>query len=83
MQEPPRIWKEGETLMLTYGGRTVEALVETASDNGYSLILTFQALLVAFAGTMPVRWSDRKGEYQDLILHGPAVLEPKAERQSA
>lgn len=59
-------FKTGERLRLTYDGRTVDASVLLASGNGYSLMLSFEALLGGYVGQMPVLLED-DGAYRDLL----------------
>lgn len=72
--DPPRVWKQGERVVITYGGRTVSGRVERASESGTAVMLAFQALLGGFAGHMPALWNPRLGEYQDIIVGGLVEL---------
>lgn len=66
--EPPRIWKKGERVAITYRGRTVTGRVEMAGTTGRSLMLSFQALLGGFAGHMAVSWHGETSEFRDIIV---------------
>ena len=83
MGQPPRIWRKGERIDITYQGRVVTGRVELGSENGLALQIVFQALLGVFAGRMPVIWHESECEYRDIIMGGvvgisePAALEER------
>lgn len=80
MAEPPRIWKQGERVDITYSGRVVTGRVELASKNGVSLMLAFEARLGGYVGLMPVIWNGV--EYEDLIMGvRVAITEPATARE--
>ena len=69
----------GDFVRLTYGGRTVRAMVLLASSNGASLMLGFDGALSPstggmFVGSMPVL-RDGSGVYRDLMHGEPATVE--------
>ena len=73
----------GQFVHLTYGGRTVAAMVMLASSNGKSLMLGFDGALVPshgegmFPGAMPVLMDD-DGVYRDLLNNEPVQVVPMA-----
>lgn len=77
--DPTRIWRTGERVRITTGGRTVDGTVILASPNGRSLALGFEALLSpmgglgGYAGMMPVMWNE--GAFRDLIQGAPVALD--------
>ncbi len=77
-----RVWTTGERCRITVGPRTVPAEVVLASDNGRSLFVQFEALLVGHAGEAPLSWrEDLEGFYsivsgQEFVLSEPL---PKGE----
>jgi hypothetical protein len=76
MKTPPLRFKTGDEVTITFALRTVEGTVELASENGRSLVLTFDTLLGGYAGMMPVRWEN--DAYSDLATRRPVVLEHAA-----
>jgi len=48
--------KRGETVRLTFAGRTVDAFVALASPNGRSLFLMFDAVVGGYVGGLPLLW---------------------------
>lgn len=70
---PPRIWKTGERVRITFAGRTVVGHVVLASPNGRSLFLKFEAILGGHVGGMPALEDD--GVFRSLITHEEVKLE--------
>jgi hypothetical protein len=68
--------KRGDKIELTYDDRTVEAVVTMASDNGRSLVVEFEALLIPYIGTMPLLQQE-DGSFVDLMVGRPVVVKPK------
>jgi len=70
--DPPldHIWRTGESVRITYAGRTVLGKVILASSNGRSLALEFDAMLGGWPGGMPVLWDDATASFRDL---GPGL----------
>lgn len=66
--------KTGESVAITYEGRTVRAEVRLASRNGRSLVLVFEANLGGYAGMMPV-FIDEDGSCIDLLYARPVAIE--------
>ena len=62
-----RIYRKDDRVLVTFRGRSVDAIVIVASENGRSLALQFEGLLGGYAGTMPVLWDQRAEEFRDLI----------------
>lgn len=73
----PVIFKRGDEVAATCGGKTVDATVMLASPNARSLIITFEAMLAGHAGTMPLLWHDGDDGYISLMGAFPVVLELK------
>lgn len=69
--------KTGDRVKIQFEGREVEGLVQLASKNGKSLMLSFEAILGGWAGQMAVLQND-KGEYRELV-HDRIVIVRKAE----
>jgi hypothetical protein len=61
-----------DRVRLSYRRWVVEAEVVLASDNGMSLLLTFEALLGKHAGAMPVLFED--GGFRSIIDGAPVTL---------
>ena len=61
----PEIFLKGETVRVTFAGKTVDAVVILASSNGVSLALEFDAMLGGYVMTMPVLWTGE--EFADLL----------------
>lgn len=66
--------KTGDTVRITYDGRTVGGRVRLASPNGRSLMLEFEAILGGFVGMLPALMDD-SGAYRDLIFSRPVGVE--------
>jgi hypothetical protein len=79
---PPRIWKTGQAVRITTGGRTVDGEIALASNNGVSLFLTFEAMLdpagecAGYLGGMPAMWNG--AAFQDLAGRGVIEIEERA-----
>lgn len=71
MSEP---FKRGDFVNVTYGDRTVEAMVTLASPNGRSLLVMFEAMLGGHAGVMPILQVD-DGTFISLIESKPVKIE--------
>jgi len=72
-----KIWKTGDEVQITMGGRTVVGRVLLASPNGRALALSFEAMLGpegggAYVGMMPVLEED--GVFRDLVTRSEVVL---------
>lgn len=74
---PPRIWKIGEKVRITYGVRTVIGKVELATKNGLSLYLSFQTILGGHVGGMPVLWRQESG-YRAIMSGAPIGISDAA-----
>lgn len=77
---PPVIWKKGQHVQITMGGRTVLGVVELVSPNGKSLALTFEAILCGYAGMIPASWDADGATYVGLCCGKPVALAPKPVR---
>jgi hypothetical protein len=69
----PDLYRTGEHVRITYGGRTVDGVVLLASPNGRSLMLGFDAMLGGYLGQMPVLFD--RGAFYDLIAVSRVDLE--------
>lgn len=78
MKEPLKL-SAGDWVQVIFAGRTVDAVILLASDNGVSLMLYFDALLGGYLGQMPVLWED--GEYRDLLLKQPVEIKTIGRRR--
>ena len=72
--------KRGDFVLVTFGGKSIKAIVMIASENQRSLMLSFDGALHspsggAFFGTMPVLMGD-DGIYRDLVENKPVLIEP-------
>jgi len=69
----------GQFVQVTYGGKTIKAMVLLASPNGKSLMLGFDGALTPshgegmFVGSMPVLIDDA-GVYRDLLCNEPVMI---------
>lgn len=62
---PPRVWKQGEGCQLICpDGRAVEASVELACSNGYSLALSFEAIIGGWVGMMILLWNPAAARFE-------------------
>lgn len=81
MSAPPIIFRKGDSVKVTAGGRTVRAHVILASGNGRSLMLDFDAMLSpdselgGYIGMMPLLWSAEHARFEDLIKSCPIEIE--------
>jgi hypothetical protein len=66
--------KTGDTVRLTFAGRTVRAQVALASQNGRALALTFAGVLGGYARTL-LLLRDEAGTYRELSGTEPATIE--------
>lgn len=66
---------KGDTVLVTYDGRTVEATIELVSRNQRSLALRFEAILGGYVGTMAVIADGTRG-YKDLLHGQPVEVRP-------
>ena len=63
---PPRIWKLGEECrVICPDGRKVDATVELASSNGFSLAVSFEAIVGGWVGMMALLWSAERARFKD------------------
>lgn len=60
------LFKTGDPVVIGCDGRTVPGVVQLASANGKSLMLSFDALLDGHAGMMPVLLDD-DGVFRSII----------------
>ena len=74
-EEPPRVWKTGDRVRMTYDGRTLDAEIELASNNGCSLMLAFEGIVGGSVGLLPV--IHEGGQFRDLLHHRVVTLEPR------
>jgi hypothetical protein len=65
----------GDRVRLSCEGRTVEATVLLASDNGRSLMLEFEAILAGHVGMMAVLGEGDPPRYRSLIGDLPVAVE--------
>jgi hypothetical protein len=66
---PPRIWKLGDQCQIVCpDGRKVDAEVQLASSNGFSLALAFEAIVGGWVAMMPLLWSATRERFED--FHG-------------
>jgi hypothetical protein len=74
-------FKTGDRVRATYQGRSVNAVVWMASENGRSIVIdwmsTDDGMLGGFAGVMPIYRLD-DGLYVSLIEGDPVTLEMRA-----
>lgn len=68
--------REGDSVLIDYEGRRAAGKVALASDNGRSLMLSFDAILGGYPGLMPVLKSPDDGQYRDLVLDHVVGLRP-------
>jgi hypothetical protein len=66
--------KTGDTVRLTFAGRTVRAQVALAAANGRSLALRFDGVLGGYVRTL-LLLRDEGGAYRDLCGTEPAIIE--------
>lgn len=59
-------WQSGDFVTLQYRDESVSAIVLLASDNGRSLLLTFDGVLGKHAGAMPLLMGD-DGVFRSII----------------
>ena len=71
-------WAAGDSGWITYDDRSVPMQVIIASENGISLLVSFEALLGGYAGTMPLVWMSQECEFRCLIKQHCAVLTKEA-----
>ena len=75
--DPPHNFRAGQRCFLTYGDRKrVPAMIQLASRNAHSLMVSFEAILGGYVGMMPLIWYSHDSTYMDLINWQPALLEP-------
>jgi len=61
-----RVWKLGEPCEIRCpDGRKVPAIVQLASDNGWSLALAFEAIIGGWVAMMPLLWSAERQRFED------------------
>lgn len=71
---PPRVWKKGDVVRITFEGQSARAEVLLASGNGKSLMLQFEAIVGGFVGMMPVLWNDATGSFEEIVGHLPVEV---------
>jgi hypothetical protein len=73
---PPigRPFQRGDAIRITCDGRTVDGVVMLASDNGRSVVISFEALLLGHLGMMPVV-QENDGSFSALISGAPVAIE--------
>ncbi len=69
------VWQTGDKVMLKCGKKTVPATVLSASANGVSLMVKFDAMLEGHVGKMPIL-RDRKGVYHSIMTQTEVILSP-------
>ena len=73
---PSRIWKTGERLVITSGGKTLDGKVLLASSNGISLAIAYDGFLspypIGMGGYLPVLWT--QGAFRDLMTASEVTL---------
>ena len=67
-------FQRGNRVLVTYQGRTVQACVFTASDNGLSLMLLLNSHLGVYELLMPVIWLE--DGYVDLLNAQEVNIQP-------
>ena len=65
--EPDPVLKTGDRVSLDFEGRTINASVALASENGFSLMLAYEGILGGYVGMMPVLWKGPRAGYRDMI----------------
>ena len=68
-------WQSGDFVTLKYRDESVSAIVLLASNNGRSLLLTFDGMLGKHAGAMPVLMGD-DGAFRSVIDNQAVELAP-------
>jgi hypothetical protein len=71
MSELAPMFARGDLVRLTFAGRTVDAFVAIASENGASLGLMFEANLGGYLGFMPLLWDG--DTYRELFFEKRAA----------
>jgi hypothetical protein len=67
MNGPPRVWFKGERCKLTApSGKCEPAEVVSASPNGMSVCLRFEAIMDGWAELAPLLWREEAGSFSDL-----------------
>ncbi len=66
-----RVFKTGERVTFTLEGRSVQAVVVLASENGRALAVEFEAIMSGWVGAAPILWNDQRQRFED--LHGRIV----------
>lgn len=66
MSAPDKLFAKGNQVIIHCGDNHVAALIALASENGRSLILTFEAILDGHVGMMPVLQDDF-GRYASIV----------------
>ena len=64
--DTPKIWRTGDAIAIQCGYRSIPGSVILASENGASLMLSFEAILDGHAGMMPVLRDD-DGLYHSVV----------------
>ena len=67
-------FQRGNRVLATYDGRTVQAYIFTASDDGLSLMLLLDAHLGMYQLLMPVVWLE--DGYVDLLNARKVIIQP-------
>jgi hypothetical protein len=70
------MFKQGDEVIVTYGGLAVDGTIRLASPNNKSLMLAFEAILGSYVGMMAVLLDD-EGTYRDLIFKQQVGIKPK------
>lgn len=74
---PPRVWKTGERCRVTAGGRSTDAVVALASQNGKSLAVVFEALATPrglFVNGAALLWDDGRAGFYDVKGSGEQFM---------
>jgi len=68
-------FKTGDTVLISFQGKSAVGEVFMASDSRLSLTLVFETRLGIYHGLMPVLWMEGEG-YVDLMEASPVVIVP-------
>lgn len=66
-------WQPGDSARVTFGGRTVDAVIELVVE-GRAVAVTFDALLADCAGFMALLWDADGEQYIELFSRDPVGL---------
>lgn len=85
MTAPPVApFRRGDFVFVTYATITLPGFVALASPCARSLVVMFNGRLGDhFVGSIPVLWSDARGDYVDLFYYQPIVITPMHDEADA